>query len=133
MLSWLILSWSLTLGYIPLDNPTMFQASGENIQSICNEGVLSTELALKAEAFNHIRLSTSIESRETKSEKSILFGAFDPYEAYFKLGFCCYFNNFEIGITHECDHGIEAPNTPRPWLSNGNTNLYLKFSGTTQF
>ena len=133
MLSWLMVSWAFTFGYLPCDGSTIVEPSNAIYGQVFHEDAIATKFELSAEAFNHLRISSSIETREVYNGQVSSLGAFSPYEGYFKLGAAFYGKSWEVGISHECDHGIQASNVPSAWLWAGNTELYIKLSGKSSF
>jgi hypothetical protein len=131
-MQWLVLSWALTCGWLPM-SATSIVYPGDTIYGIGGANAISTKMELTAEAWNHLRAWSSIETREVLQPSDFSLGLFSPYEAYFIAGMALYANNIEIGISHECDHGIETTLDLAPWISNGQTEIYIKLSGKTLF
>jgi hypothetical protein len=129
MPSWIVLSWALTVGWLPSSGVAIVDTN--NSTAIVNQNTFSSKFEISAEAINHIRVWGSAETRESFDNSGTL-GLFNPYEAYYRFGTAIYSKGIEVGIEHECAHGIEAGYTNRPWLWSGYTNIYVKVSGTTK-
>ena len=129
MPSWIVLSWALTCGWLPMSGTCVVSATGVNGVGYLN--AVSSKLEIQADIWQHARIFGSMETRETLSLDPSL-GLFSPYEAYFVAGAALYAKGIEIGIIHECDHGIESSSDFIPWISSGGTEVYIKISGKTQ-
>jgi len=134
-MSWLVLSWALTLGMSP-------GSSGVGIvdpnylgreYKVFNDNAISTKLEIEAAAWSHLRAWGSMEIKSTIDSNMSTMGAFSPYEGYFIAGLAFYVKGFEVGIKHECDHGIESLAKPVLWVTSGGTDIYVKISGKTSF
>lgn len=128
-MDWLVLCWALTVGYIPLGNTSIVLPG--SIVTVEDSSAVVTELSIGVEIASHLRLYGSMETRETLSLDNPAAGLFSPYEAYFKAGLAIYGEGWELGVYHECDHGIEASPVTVPWLWAGRTEIYVKVSGKT--
>jgi hypothetical protein len=124
-LSWLVLSWALTLGWLPTSGRVFVGLPGD--PGLLYQDTYSTKFELSAEALNHLRVWGSVETLEGADG----IASFMPYEAYYRAGAALYARGFEVGIEHECDHGIEASYQDNPWYWGGYTEIYIKISGRT--
>lgn len=130
-MQWMILSWALTCGWLPASSDAIVYP-GYNLFQIYHIDSISTKFEINADAWNHVRLWGSMETRESFTG-GFISGAFAPYEGYFIAGAAIHVPGFEIGISHECDHGIDFTFSATPWISSGNTEVYVKISGRTSF
>lgn len=124
------LTWSLVTAFLPSTQYGIYSNEGDTLGSVKHTAAFSTELALSATLYNHVRLDTSIETHEFLPKGSSLFV---PYQSYFRIGAAIFTDHLELGLKHECDHGISSAGYPSPWLGGGYTSLYLKLSGSTFF
>jgi hypothetical protein len=132
-MQWLVLSWALTCGYLPSSqSAVVFPGTHANVYSIDYRDTFSTKFEVSAEALNHLRIWGSAETRENISA-NIGLGFFSPYQAYYIGGISLYAKGIEIGISHECDHGISSDVLASPWLGGGSTEIFVKISGKTSF
>jgi hypothetical protein len=132
-MQWLVLSWALTCGWLPnSETAIIYPGTHAEVHGIWNYNTVSTKVELNAELFNHLKIWSSVKTREGFNS-DISMGLFSPYEAYFIGGVAIHSFGFEIGISHECDHGIEYDVGPNPWISNGQTEVYVKISGKTSW
>jgi hypothetical protein len=133
-MQWLVLSWALTVGWLPLDATGIVNPAVKNgITGVANYDAISTKFELQADAFNHFKVFGSIETRETFDTSPSAAGMFSPYESYFIAGAAFYAKGIEFRISHECDHGMENTDTFVPWVSSGSTTVSMKISGKTSF
>jgi hypothetical protein len=123
----------LTCAFLSADRVSISNPATGAYAYIGKDNAIATTLSLSAYALGHIRIDTSIETHETIVKDASINGMFQPYEAYFRLGAAIYTKNIEVGILHECDHGIETAGRPEPFLGGGFTSIYVKLSGETTF
>jgi hypothetical protein len=87
------------------------------------------DIAVRAELFQHIRLWGSVETYMTPN--SIL--SYNPYRSDYVIGAAAYFGPFELGVRHECDHGVSKATEWRPYYMKTETQIYLSISGRLEF
>jgi len=125
-MSWLILSWALTIGYKPVYAQRI--ADQSNAFLIYNNSLEST-LSLQADMFNHFKVYTSIETYELYySDLSFL-----PYRADYRIGIALYAKNIELGIYHECDHPVLYSADQVLGYGMNDTEVYIRIHGETRF
>jgi hypothetical protein len=131
-MQWLILSWALTVGWLPVSGVGIVNPLTQDMVGVGTLNAFSTKFELNAYVLNHIRIYGSTETRETINCLSVA-GLFKPYEDYFVAGVSVYAKNIEVGLMHECDHGVEGSIDPTRYVTAGYTEIYFKISGKTPF
>jgi hypothetical protein len=127
-MSWLVLSWFLTLGLVP-QNDQMLVQSHDAIYTAnpCFEQTAGLSLT----ALDHARAFFAIKTYEVKSN-SLLFA---PFRSDYSIGAEVFSRNIILGIKHECDHPVVS--NPGSFASNGyylgTTEVYLTFHGSMHF
>jgi hypothetical protein len=130
MPSWLVLSWALTVGYVPAQYEILTSPLNTDTVENLRSGLIATsaELGVNAEILKHFRLSASCETYQYLMPE--LFG-FAPYRADYVFGAAIFADNIELGLRHECDHGVNSGPIEGHYASL-ETQFYLKISGTTK-
>lgn len=123
-MNWLILSWALTLGFVPsVDNSII---NGLQVTGIGYSNVLEAQLDVSAVILGHLRLEGSAETYMLPPSDG---WTFLPFRADYTFGAALFSGNFEVGLRHECDHGIEYTNDILPWYGSSETLVYVKITG----
>ena len=125
-MTWLILSWAITLSFYPSTLPNSSIPS--NLEADC-PGFYSSSLDLYFNAFDHLRVYTDW----TAYALSAGNGFFYPYRIDYTFGIGLHTRSLELGIRHECDHPtlfFEGQPFRKVDLSS-ETMLYLRLSGRT--
>jgi hypothetical protein len=133
MLPWITLAWSLTFGYLPIDSTVIVEQNRPGYASVITNNAISSKMESSLSFFDHARIFGSMETHETLNPSPSINGAFTPYEGYFRAGASIYGKFWEIGIVHECDHGIDGSDVIRPWLWAGYTQFFITLSGKVSF
>ena len=126
MLSWLIVSWGLTVGYKPLYDQGISEQS--NAFLVYNNPI-ETTLSLQADVVSHLKVYTSIESYELINTPISYF----PYRSDYKIGLALYTKQIEIGVYHECDHPVLYSADQIVGYGSNDTEVYIKILGETRF
>ena len=127
-MTWLILLWSLSVGYIPLDSKAVVNPDVGQLTSF-HTNAISTELSVTAEVLKHLRFFAGVETLAIPQS----YTSYVPFEAYYTIGASLYTKNLELGIKHECDHGVESSVTSLPWYGSNSTEVYLKLTAQSSF
>jgi len=128
-MNWLILSWALTAAWLPLDDQGFLQQPIKSSQYIDSAGCFSTKFEAQADVFSHAKLWASVETYESKESHTVYF---EPFRADYIAGVALYAGGFEVGVKHECDHGVEWSSSFIPWYWLDQTEVYVKISGRTR-
>jgi hypothetical protein len=133
MPSWLILAWSLTLGYMPT-NYSEISGPGYSGSQLLNSRCIDTNLALEARAFGHFRVATEVQTFAFPASPNFnpLLG-FYPFESQYRIAFELYSKHLVLGIRHECDHPTLSSRWDSPQLLGTKTEAYLTLQGETSF
>jgi hypothetical protein len=92
----IVMAWMLSFGFVPHSS---LKTSGGSIEaSNCLVQIMGMGFYLT----NHMLIYSTVEIRETKTHDIY----FDPYRSDFLIGGALRFNNFSIGVSHECNHDI---------------------------
>ena len=129
-MNWLILSWALTASWIPLDNQSIVQQKPVANTVINSSGCYSISLEARAEIMNHLKIWGEVETYEKINPDTKL--SFMPFRADYLVGIALYAKGIELGISHECDHGVESQSFYVPWYYLTQTRVYVKISGSTR-
>ena len=133
-MQWLVLSWALTVGYLPTNVQFLDSAPNMSIENqwiyLENNGSMETTIGLSAIAFDHIKLSTSIETYIHTTD-SIL--SYWPYRSDYNIGLSIYTKNLELGIKHTCIHPTIYSIDQILGYGANTTEIFVKLSGETRF
>jgi hypothetical protein len=130
MMNWLILSWALTMSWLPTDIQTIIQYPTGDHPIIESSGCYSINLEARADILKHMKIWGNVETYEKTNPDIIL--SFKPFRADYIVGMALYDKNIEAGIMHECDHGVESSQKFDPWYGLVQTRIYIKISGSTR-
>jgi hypothetical protein len=125
--NWLVLSWALTAAWLPLNKQCLYDQAV--IVSLNHSGAYSAKLELSADALDHLRAWGSVETFESANP---IYSDFNPFAADYVAGVAIYARGIELGLRHECDHGVESRQSFSPWLGLEQTSVYLKLSGSSK-
>jgi hypothetical protein len=131
-MQWLTLTWLLTIGYSPiqLSNWNVNSTTSAEISGV-QSSYFTTDIGLSAEAWNHVRLSTDIETYEITD---LSYTSFFPFRANYTISLALYAKGIELGIRHECDHPIVSTLSVVPeGILMDETTVYIKLSGKASF
>lgn len=101
MFSFLVLSWALTLGYVP----TQSNIAGDQYTRI-EQGKIATVSTIDfgVTAWNRLKIYSQI---ETFQYLNPTYTGFNPYRTDYIFGIDYYISkNITLGIIHECDHPV---------------------------
>lgn len=128
-MQWFVLSWALTFGFIPsMDTGLMDPYNIQNDMIIVSDNAISSKIFLQADMFNHLLIWCSVKTYMYPSD----FPFFSPFRDDYSCGLALYSKGIELGIWHECDHGVETGIYSANWLAADTTEIYIKFSGRTK-
>jgi len=129
MLSFLVLSWSLSFGYVP----TMLDAVGVKTAEIDKQEINTyAAIGLSLTAWDRLTLSTSINNYQTYNPDSKLF---NPFRVDYKAGIeFRILDGMTLEINHECDHTVLSSFTKPIYYPYGKsqTIMSVTFSGTSK-
>ena len=124
MPSWLVLSWALTVGYMPSNAQSMSR------ESLFDGGCYEQTIGGSAEILGHIRLLTDIVTldRYVKGEY-----CFSPFRTTYHIALETYAGPFTVGCRHFCTHAVDGNNDGAlERYSASATGFYLTVKGTTR-
>jgi hypothetical protein len=128
MSNFLVFSWFLTLGFVPLQYENVGK---EQVQLITEKNPSTVaELGLSVLVFNRFELYTSMENFQNKSPNFVYFY---PYRIDYTFGM-----KFRIidGITleakHYCNHPVISGTEIAPLYQGYETQFTITFSGSTE-
>jgi hypothetical protein len=125
-MNWLVLSWALTIGYLPLQNDMIYTGK-TTAQIIAPENALATSMYFEAQAFDCFKAWTVMRSYEEFSYNKIYMV---PWRIDFSVGAELFYGPFAIGVWHECDHGVDShANYLEPYYARGTTEIYISIRG----
>jgi hypothetical protein len=128
-MQWLVLSWALTCGFVPANQQNVYEAvympalqayQQTTLGQINNTGSLTTEVALSAEGWGHVRLSGSIETLQHE---------FSVYKANYIMGVAYFTKHLEFGMNYMTSSAFPAVTPGVPWLEDSETRFYFRLSG----
>lgn len=129
MFEFLIFSWALTFGYVPMQ----VESVKHEIVKTENKRIATVAgIEISVMAFDRILLSTEIETFQYNVKDRFIF---EPYRANYHVS-ADYFisDSFQVGISHECDHPIASglgskALYPVYQYASGETIMYVKIRG----
>ena len=126
-MSWLLLSWFLTLGYLPQSQESIVM--GRSTVDSINDGAFYQTIGLSATAFNHLRLYTELQTYDRMGSINQWF----PYRSDYIIGLDLLAGPVTIGVRHECDHPVIWSMDQEYGYISGITEIYVKIEGKTSW
>lgn len=117
MPAWLILSWALTLGWVP--NQSAF---GRPL-SDPTQRVFEQTFALQAKIGDHVLLATELETREVPDT---LLG-WEPFQARYRIRAEALWGFVTVGLKHECIHPVTSADYTNALLTD-ETEIYMRIA-----
>ena len=128
-MNWIIFSWALSVAWMPLNDQSFIQNLPAVSLVMDYANGFSATLETRVDIASHIKAWTSVETYETPDG---MFPYFNPYRGDYVIGAAIYSKGIEVGVRHECDHGIESHYVFIPYYSFDQTKIYVKISGSTK-
>lgn len=128
-MNWLVLAFAISGGLVPSGGDAIVTAPSVGYVLDAPSDALFVDMSVKADVFKHIRLWGNAESYMTP--KTVM--SFDPYRIDYVIGAAVYVGPLELGIRHECDHGVTKVTEWRPFYIKRETQVYLSVSGEIKF
>jgi len=131
MPSWLVLSYLLSFGFAPSQNEVMQTPYGY-VGTIINDDYKNTviKLGFTLELFDFVRIKDEIQNYQSFARiNSNVLPTFYPYRINYIFNAELFYNDFSIGILHECDHPIESGHNFYYKYLSSNTEIYFKIEG----
>jgi len=131
MVSWLVLSWALSFGYVP----EQFNAVDYSYQEVGMESMSTVmKIGLDANLFNRVTIFTDVENFQTPIKKSVA-PAFDPYRIDYTIGARLRISDsVSITAVHECDHPVSSTmNVKTGQYYMAETKIFAEIHGKTVF
>lgn len=130
MTSALVLSWFLTLAYIPEFNGVLREVPQDHVNRVISndwneDKVYNSEIGLKLRALKYFELSTSIETYARKLNGM----SFDPLMSNYKIEGSINFDHMRVFFGHECDHMVWSGRS-RSIPEKNETFIGVMFSGS---
>lgn len=125
-MNWLVLSFALASGFVSGYDATVIDA-GVGYELTVPSDAVFVDMSIEATILSHVRLWGNAETYMTP----IGIASFNPYRADYGIGAALYWGIFEIGVKHECDHGVSA-RVWRPYYASGETQVYIKISSSIE-
>ncbi len=126
MFGFIVVSWFLTLGVVPLqyeqvDNLQTLQITQQNMSTVAT-------LGLSAKMFDHFELYGSVETFQFKIPDELYFS---PYRADYTFGARFYIvNGITLDFSHYCNHPVDGGGPYKNKYQGGETKLSVTFSGS---
>lgn len=126
-LSFLVLSWALTLGFIPSE--TTLIGTGTVPVAFCGKtNALKQTIEIGVTAFDLVTIWTNIETYDTMISPI----QYSPFRSDYNIGLNVGHSfdglRLDAGVNHECIHPVYS-NGLGKWVAGGNTEVYVKVSG----
>lgn len=132
MSGWLVLSWALTLGWIPSGNVTLISQQQQQkpiVLTLDQSGALVQNIELGLTAFDLVTVWTSIETFDRPTSPV----RYAPFRADYTIGLRAErkigWATIEAGISHECIHPVLTGTGGGVRLFGGGDTVYVKVSG----
>jgi hypothetical protein len=129
---WLVLSWALTLGWIPSGNVTLIKQEVQQkpiVLTLDKSGALVQNIELGLTAWNTVTIWTSIETFDT-AESAVRYAPFrSDYTIGLRAGRTIGWATIEAGISHECIHPVLTGTGGGVRLFGGGDTVYVKVGG----
>jgi hypothetical protein len=123
-MQWLTLAWALTFGFMPSQNDSFFTPEGRRV-GIEHENAIVVDLELDATFMEHVHFFGGVKTYAVQSPESMLLS---PYRADYTFGVFGRIGPLDIGVSHECDHGVESGPVAETWYGNTETTLFFRLS-----
>ena len=132
-MSWLVLGWFLTFGYMPenmqLDSMTVMRGGDARVTNYFSEDPLFTaEIGIEAVAFGRVRAWGSAKTFSVHYSGA----SFVPQRTDFFAGLSLLFGDLEAGISHQCGHTFIMEGRPAEGVTSDKTEIFVKVSGRTR-
>ena len=127
-MSWLVLSWFLTFGYLPQSQEAIATTT-DRVEWLDNSGAFYQTIGLSATAFDHIRLYTELQTYDRMGSINQWF----PYRSDYIIGLDLLAGPVTIGVRHECDHPVIWSMDQEYGYISGITEIYVKIEGKTSW
>lgn len=130
-MSWLMVSWFLAFGWVPLQYDSVYYAETE----LSSEYVATVaQVGLEATIAERFKLFGDVENFQYFNKDGYQTGgAFLPYRVDYTFGASFNFNQWvSITAVHECDHVIKFGRVDDGYESS-ETKVIVKIEGKTEF
>jgi hypothetical protein len=128
-MSWLIVTWFLAFGYIPVQNEAVGPVS---LKIISGEIVTSAQIGVSFKALDRLSVFCDVETFMGTVGGYDGGGLFVPYRSDYTFGLSFEFSDHvSIIATHECDHMIDM--RPEDGYESSETKIIAKISGKSRF
>ena len=121
-MNWIILAWALTVSYVPDLADHIYDQ--RNVSGVDFYDCFAANLDVEARLWGHVRIYGSVETYMMYDSGF----SFLPFRADYRAGAALYADGVELGVWHECDHGVNFTNRWYPWYGSDQTQVYLKIS-----
>jgi len=128
-LSFLVVSWFLTFGYVP-DMGMTVNDTGVNISRF-NNAVTVSDIGLSVTAWDKLTLYTSLENYQyySPADKNVL--QFSPFKTGYKIGMTFTpIKNVSFDLSHVCEHPVSSDNVIEFPYNYGQTRISVTFKGS---
>lgn len=129
MLRWLVLSWTLSLGYLPAQIETYDHPGLGDSYTVDRSGAFVQDLGLEALAFEHLRAWTNIRTYEEQAAPL----AYAPFRADYSIGLEVLAGPVVLGIRHECAHPVVSRTSfAETGRISTETEVFVRFQGSSR-
>ena len=128
MLSFLVFSWALSLGYMPQQVEIYDDPGGQEVL-VDRSGCFVQDLGLEVLAWNHLRAWTNIRTYEEAQG----LASYAPFRADYSIGLDLLAGPVVLGIRHECDHPvISRTSFYETGKITSETEVFVRFNGSSR-
>lgn len=126
-MSWLIISWFLTVGFMP-QNTEVFSV-GETTIYTDHPNAMYQTIGLEALAFDHLRIWSDIRTYEHTTNGYQYY----PFRSDYQIGLDLLAGPVTIGVKHECDHPVIWNQAQDLGYLNMQTEVFVRIKGSTKW
>lgn len=128
-MSWLVITWFLAFGWVPVQNEAVGPVS---LKIISGEIVTSAQIGVSFKAIDKLSVFGDVETFMGTVDAFSGGGVFVPYRADYTFGVSFEFNeHVSVIATHECDHMIDR--RPEDGYESSETKIIAKITGKSRF
>lgn len=122
-MQWLALSIALSVGMVPSLRDYIVPSENKVVGVEAYNAfflTVSPEITL----FDFMKIYGDIESYAYDNKNGLTYF---PFRIDYVFGAAVFYDSWEFGVWHECDHGVEYTSGFKPWYAKSETKIYLTF------
>lgn len=128
MLSFLVFSWALSLGYMP-QQVEIYDDPGGSEVLVDRSGCFVQDLGLEVLAWEHLRAWTNIRTYEEAQG----LASYAPFRADYSIGMDVLAGPVVLGVRHECDHPVVSRwDFRETGKITSETEVFVRFKGSSR-